>query len=66
MHLADNLFETPILTIPQASKLLNVTYRSAQSTILKLVEAGILRQSGEASYGKLYVADAILRVLEGV
>jgi hypothetical protein len=31
--------------------------------ISKLIEAGILRQSGEASYGKLYVADAILQIL---
>lgn len=66
VHLADSLFEMPILTIPQASKLLDVTYPSAQRTMLKLVEAGILRQTGEASYSKLFIADAILRVLEGV
>lgn len=59
------LFEMPIFSIPQASKLLSVTYRSAQLTVEKLVEAGILRLAGEASYGKIYFADAILRVLEG-
>jgi Fic family protein len=65
LHLADSLFEMPILTIPQARKLLNVTYHSAQRTVEKLVKSGILRQAGEPSYGKLFMADAILRTLEG-
>src|SRR5436309_2407278 len=29
------------------------------------VEAGVLRQAGEGSSGRLFIADAILRVLEG-
>jgi Fic family protein len=66
IHLADRLFETPILTIPQASKLLNVTYHSAQRNVEKLIEAGVLRQIGEGSHNRVFIADAILRVLEGV
>lgn len=66
LHLADKLFETPILTIPQASKLLNVPYHSAQRNVEKLIEAGVLRQVGEGSHNRLFIAEAILRVLEGI
>ena len=66
LHLADRLFETPILTIPQVCKLLNVTYHGAQRNVEKLIEAGVLRQAGEGSHNRVFIADAILRVLEGV
>jgi Fic family protein len=38
LRLADSLFEMPILTIPQACKLLGVTYPSAQRIVRKLVK----------------------------
>lgn len=63
LALADALFAQPVITIPKAQKILGVTYRSAQLNVEKLVRAGILRQLGESSYGKTYVAEEILRLV---
>ena len=67
VRFADSLFDVPILTIPQAQRLLGVTYRSAQRNVEKLLAAGILQQESEISYGKsrLFVAPEILRILAG-
>ena len=63
LRLADSLFESPILTIPDAQRRLEVTYPSAQRNVDKLVAAEILYQVGEASYGKTFVATEILQVI---
>lgn len=63
LQLADQLFDTPVITIPEAQRLLDVTYRSAKLNIEKLVEADILKQAGEEDYGKTYVAGEILDVI---
>jgi len=65
LQLADGLFASPLMTIPQAQHMLNVTYHSAQLNVEKLVKAGILRQMGEASYGKMFLAEEILQVIGG-
>lgn len=62
-RLADSLFESPVITIPQAEKILDVTYRSAQLNVEKLVEAGILIQIDEASYNRVFIAPEILRII---
>ncbi|MEB3341768.1 hypothetical protein [Okeania sp.] len=54
LRLVDSLFESPILTIPQAQEILSVTYKSAQQNVEKLVTAGILVQASETSYGKVF------------
>jgi Fic family protein len=63
LRLAESLFASPVLTIPQAQRLLDVTYHSARNTVRSLVSAGILQQVGRSSYGKIYVAAEILEVL---
>jgi len=63
MRLSDSLFEAPVITIPQAQRMLDVTYSTAQYSIRKLIEAGILRQVGEASYGRSFVAWEILDII---
>jgi Fic family protein len=63
LRLADGLFESPVITIPEAQRLLKVTYPSAQRNVEKLVEAGILQQIGESSYGKTFVAVEILEII---
>jgi Fic family protein len=63
MRLADYLFAAPILTIPQAQQVLQVTYASAQRAVARLERAGILEQRGESSYAKTYVAGEILDVI---
>jgi Fic family protein len=62
-RLADMLFETPVVSIPQVQESLNVTYPTAQKHVERLVEADILRQTGESSYGKTYVAWEILDII---
>ena len=63
LRLVDNLFITPVVTIPQTQRLLGVTYRSAKANVDKLVHAGILTQTGESSYGKMYLAPELLEVI---
>lgn len=63
IHLVDHLFDTPVLTIPRAQRLLNVTYHAAQNNVERLVAAGILRFAGESGQGKAFVADEIVRVV---
>jgi len=63
LRLADSLFASPIITIPEAQRLLDVTYRTAQRNVEKLVTAGILRPVDDASYGKTYLAAEILDVI---
>ena len=63
LRLIDGLFASPILTIPDAQRLLEVSYHSAQRNVDKLVDAGILHQVGDVSYGKTFVAAEILRVI---
>ena len=63
LRLADSLFATPVLTIPEAQRLLGVTYHSARRNVDKLVKVGILQQVGESTYGKTYVAADILQAI---
>jgi len=62
-RLADSLFETPILTIPQARRFLEISYPSAKATIEKLKTAGILEQVEESSGSKIYFAPDILEII---
>jgi Fic family protein len=63
VRLADALFESPIITIPDVQKRLDVTYPTAQRNVEKLVSEGILQQIGQASYGKTFIATEILEVI---
>jgi len=62
LRLADSLLDSPIVTIPQAQEILDVTYRSAQQNVEKLVNAGILVQVSEG-YGKVFIAPAVLQII---
>ena len=64
LRLTEALFTTPIITIPQAQRLLVVTYPSAQRNVERLVQAGILQLVSESGYGKTYVATEIFKVIE--
>jgi Fic family protein len=61
--LTNSLFEIPYVTIPQAAKLLNVTYQTADSSIKRLVDAGILKKIGKDSYNKTFAAVDILKII---
>ena len=66
VRLADGLFTSPIITIPEAQRLLNVTYHSARRNVEKLVTAGILQPAADASYAKTYLATEILDIIVDV
>jgi Fic family protein len=64
LRLADSLFISPVVTIPEAQRILGVSqYHSARRNVEKLVKAGILQQRGESSYGKTYIAAEILQAV---
>jgi len=63
-RLIDILFEVPVLTITDAKDRLGVTYMTAQRSVLRLVDAGVLRRVGDQRRGKLFAAGPILDVLE--
>lgn len=60
LRLADHLFESPVLTIPQAQDVLGVTYHSARRAVEKLVTVGVLRPRGELSGARSFVAAEVL------
>ncbi len=65
MQAVDVLFERPILSIRQLEAAMGVPYRSAQRTIEKLEQIGIVREATGRARNRLYQADAILRALAG-
>ena len=63
IRLADQLFAGPVITIPQAQQMLQVTYPSALRTVERLLEANVVTQLGDSSYGRTYVAGEILSII---
>jgi len=63
LNIVDMLFETPICTITQISKRLDIKYPSAKNAVERLVQNGILLPTSEMKYGKAFVAKAILDIL---
>ena len=64
LKLIDELFNTPIVTIPRAMKILRVTYHSAQGNIERLIEEGILREVTGKKRDRIYVARQIVQAVE--
>jgi Fic family protein len=62
--LVDLLAENPYWTRTRAAERLGVAFTTAQRAVERLVEAGILRQVGEAKRNRLYCASEILAILE--
>jgi predicted ArsR family transcriptional regulator len=63
LQLADHIFDSPVITIPQAEEALGVTYHTAQRHVQRLIDADILHQAGDADYGRTFVAGEILDVI---
>jgi len=61
--LVDSLFQTPIISIPQAKNLLGMTYRSAQLNVNKLVDKGYLTEVTGRQRNRLYLAKPISTIL---
>ena len=63
LRLLDSLFDSPVITIPRAQRILDVTYPAARQNVQRLVEAGILAPGTGATYGKWFMAEEILRTV---
>jgi Fic family protein len=64
LRLVDELFMRPAITITRAQQVLDVTWRSAQLNIEKLVEASILDEITGQPRNRVYVAREIVALLE--
>lgn len=63
VRLIDSLFESPVLTIPQAQALLDVSYNTAKDHIDKLVRLHILHPAIAEKNVKLFYAQEIVRII---
>jgi Fic family protein len=65
IKIANALFEKPVITIPDAASIANVTYPAAASAVMKLVEAGILREIPGGTQPKRFVASEVVMISAG-
>jgi Fic family protein len=64
MQLIDQLFLRPAINVGSAREVLNVTWRSAQKNVDKLVEAGILQEITGRARNRIYLAREIVAMVE--
>jgi Fic family protein len=62
----DFLFMRPVLSVRQLEKGLGITFPAAQRYIEKLVDAGVLHEMTGHARNRIFRADDIIRLLEGV
>lgn len=61
--LIDEIFKQPFVTVPFLSKKCGKTFPTVKKWVLKLVDAGILTESGKRKTNKLYYAPELVRLL---
>ncbi|MEX5215707.1 MAG: Fic family protein [Nitrospiraceae bacterium] len=64
LRLIDQLFAYPAITASQAARLLQVTHRSAQLNIEKLIRKGILKEATGKQRNRIFIAPQIIKVIE--
>jgi Fic family protein len=64
-QLVDELFKTPGITIGWAASVLGVTHRAATLNVTKLVDAGVLTEIPSTSRTRVFLAQEILRTING-
>lgn len=62
LTLVDSLFISPVVTVPQAAELMRVSWPAANTSVQKLVSAGILRARPSGKTTR-YVADTVLKAV---
>jgi Fic family protein len=62
----DFIFSRPILTVRQAEAALGIPYVAAKRYVDKLVKAGILREVTGYARNRIFQADEIFKILEGI
>ncbi len=60
--LIESLFKAPIITVPQASNILNITYPTAKSDIKVLIQLKILEKSTMRQKSKVFFAPEIMNI----
>ena len=63
LALVDEVLRAPYVTVAQAEKVLGVSNPTARTAVRALVEAGLLEESGERRWRRLYVARPVLDAL---
>jgi Fic family protein len=64
LEIVEDLIGYPVITASVAASLHNVTYPPANMAIQRLEKLGILREITGGSYGKVYVCEQVMRVVE--
>lgn len=64
-QLLDALFTNPYVTVNRAEAFLKVSYPTAQRDLKKLEAKGIVKETTGRSWGRLFVAPAVLEAIEG-
>lgn len=61
----DYLFSRPVLSVRQAADELGIPFKTAQAYLMKLVQAGVLREVTGHARNRIFQADEILRAVQG-
>lgn len=64
LGVAEGLIGRPIITPTWVQFLYGVSYPTANNAVGRLVELGLLRETTGGSYGRVFAADDVLRILE--
>jgi Fic family protein len=62
LKLLDRLLATPIVTVPGAARMLDLSYQGAQHVIERLGRAGILRSMAGRHWPKAYIAREVIQI----
>ncbi len=64
LRILDELFNTPVTSPTEIQENLKVTHAGASRALQKLVEAGIIQEVTDKKRSRIYVAEAIVKILE--
>lgn len=63
VQIAEDLIGFPFLRVPAVSQRYEVSFEAANKAVARLVDAGILTQVGERTYGRVFVANSVIAAL---
>lgn len=63
IRLVDLLIERPVITTVFVAERLRISYPAAKNNIVKLVQAGILKETTGAKRNKIYIAEKVLDII---
>jgi len=64
LEVAEGLVARPIVTATWIQRHYGVSYPSANNAVARLQQVGLLRETTGGSYGRVFAADDVIRVLE--